>query len=171
MTFSKILKCHQTAYRTKPHVPICLIEVRDFFPIARIQTKISKVTQHSVWLWTHLLSCSHRMGCTCPDPTNFWESNMGTTPKIVERSTYSLQLGLYHLFNPGGAPAVSVNSKLSVLGKIWGSELYALFFVCVWGFPGRGSWHSEKGWNPPQEIAGINTGPWSCHVTITFNYC
>ena len=46
---------------------------------------------------------SHRTGCTGPDPTNFWESNMGPAQYCVA-SIDSLQLGPYYLFNPGCAP-------------------------------------------------------------------
>ena len=52
-------------------------------------------------MWRHRRS--HRTGCTGPDPTNFWDSNMGPPQNFVAKYFDSLHNGPYHLFNPGGA--------------------------------------------------------------------
>ena len=54
---------------------------------------------------------SQRTGCTDPNLTNFWESNMGPAQYCVG-SIDSLQLGPYHLFNPDGSPVQSHQSSL-----------------------------------------------------------
>ena len=46
---------------------------------------------------------SHHTACTGPDHINVWEFNVGPARYCVG-SNNSLQLGPYHLFNPGGAP-------------------------------------------------------------------
>ena len=52
--------------------------------------------------------CSHRTGCKSPDPTNFWESNMGgTRPKMCSKESihYNLDPTIFstpavHLYHP-----------------------------------------------------------------------
>ena len=56
---------------------------------------------------------------TGPDSTNFRESNMGVVQNCVAKP---LQLGPYHLFNPGGTPdsIVSVESFMVATFKFSG---------------------------------------------------
>ena len=64
------------------------------------------------WLGKYRHRRSHRTGCTGLDPTNFWESNIYRTRPIL-CSEVLIQLGPYHLSNPGGAPAYRVRVTIT----------------------------------------------------------
>ena len=59
----------------------------------------------------HIHRRSHCTGCVGPDPTNFWESNMGPAQNCVE-SINSLQLGPYHLFNPAAPLDIHIHDNM-----------------------------------------------------------
>ena len=58
----------------------------------------------------------HRIGCTGPDPTNFWESNMGAAQYCVVAQLYFNTT--WTLFHVGGAPADShcVQGRINPVG-------------------------------------------------------
>ena len=61
------------------------------------------------FLWKH--RSSHRTGCTGPDPTNFWDSNMRPAQNFVAKFWFTTTWTLYPSSQPRRRSCVKVKPK------------------------------------------------------------